>query len=38
MFTILCVEDEDNLRADLADELTEAGYTVIQAQNGEEAL
>lgn len=37
-FVILCVEDEAQLRRDLADELVEAGYDVIEAGNGEEAL
>lgn len=36
--TILCVEDEDELRRDISDELAEAGYGVIEARNGEEAL
>lgn len=36
--TILCVEDEEDLRRDIADELTEAGYHVVEARNGEEAL
>lgn len=35
---ILCVEDEADLRRDIADELTEAGYDVMEARNGEEAL
>lgn len=35
---ILCVEDEDELRIDIADELAEAGYDVIEARNGHEAL
>lgn len=35
---ILCVEDEDELRRDIADELAEAGYSVIEARNGHEAL
>lgn len=35
---ILCVEDEDELRTDISDELAEAGYDVIEARNGEEAL
>jgi DNA-binding NarL/FixJ family response regulator len=35
---ILCVEDEDELRRDIADELTEASYDVIEARNGHEAL
>lgn len=36
--SILCVEDEEDLRRDIADELAEAGYAVIEARNGEEAL
>ena len=36
--TILCVEDEDDLRTDLAEELDAAGYRVLQASNGSEAL
>lgn len=35
---ILCIEDEDDLRADLVEELQEAGYTVIEAVDGEQAL
>lgn len=35
---ILCVEDEDELRSDLAEELEDAGYTVVEARNGEQAL
>jgi DNA-binding NarL/FixJ family response regulator len=35
---ILCVEDEDDLRTDLAEELDAAGYRVLQASNGSEAL
>lgn len=35
---ILCVEDEEDLRRDIADELAEAGYGVIEACHGEEAL
>ncbi|QOF75079.1 response regulator transcription factor (plasmid) [Aminobacter sp. SR38] len=35
---ILCVEDEDALRRDIADELAEAGYEVIQARDGEDAF
>lgn len=35
---ILVVEDEKNLRALLAETLTDLGYTVIQAENGEAAL
>ncbi len=36
--TILCVEDEDDLRTDLAEELEAANYRVLQASNGGEAL
>ncbi|TWG49783.1 response regulator transcription factor [Aminobacter sp. J44] len=35
---ILCVEDEPDLRRDIADELSEAGYAVIEACDGREAL
>lgn len=35
---ILCVEDEDMLRRDIADELAEAGYRVLEAAGGQEAL
>src|SRR5690554_486244 len=35
---ILCVEDEAALRRDMAEELDEAGYSVIEAANGTEAL
>lgn len=35
---ILIVEDEKNLRALLAETLTDLGYTVVQAENGEAAL
>lgn len=35
---ILCVEDEDALRRDIAEELAEAGYGVQEACNGEAAL
>lgn len=37
-FVVLCVEDEAQLRRDITDELTEDGYSVIEAGNGEEAL
>ncbi len=36
--TILCVEDEDDLRADLAEELAEAGYRVLEARDAIEAF
>lgn len=35
---ILCVEDEEVLRRDIVEELCEAGYRVIEAGTGEEAL
>ncbi len=35
---ILCIEDEEDLRRDLAEELFEAGYDVVEACNGKEAL
>ncbi|SKB93534.1 response regulator [Sphingopyxis flava] len=35
---ILCVEDEDTLRRDIAEELVEAGYRVIEAADGRDAL
>ena len=38
MAKILCVEDERFLREDLAEELTDAGYEVIQACDGREGL
>lgn len=37
-FVILCVEDEAQLRRDIADELAEAGYGVMEASDGEQAL
>ena len=36
--TILCVEDEADLRADICEELEAVGYSVMQAGNGEEAI
>lgn len=36
--TILCIEDEEDLRTDLADELESAGYRVLEASNGVEAV
>lgn len=38
MQTILCVEDEIDLRADIREELEGAGYRVLEAANGKEAL
>lgn len=35
---ILCAEDEESLRKDIAEELAEAGYRVIEAADGEDAL
>ncbi|MCX8998147.1 response regulator transcription factor [Rhizobiaceae bacterium BDR2-2] len=35
---ILCIEDEGDLRAELADELSAAGYTVLTAADGVAAL
>ncbi|MHA6643983.1 response regulator [Mesorhizobium sp. A623] len=35
---LLCVEDEDDLRIDLVEELEEAGYTVLEASNGAQAM
>jgi DNA-binding NarL/FixJ family response regulator len=37
-FTILCVEDEEDLRTDIAEELAAANYDVLQASNGREAV
>lgn len=36
--TILCVEDEEGLRKDIVEELREAGYEPIEAENGKIAL
>lgn len=36
--TILCVEDEADLRSDIVEELVSAGYAVVEAGNGREAL
>jgi len=38
MPTILCIEDEADLRADIAEELKEAGFSVIEAEDGREGL
>lgn len=35
---VLCAEDHEELRRDLCDELREAGYRVVEASDGEEAL
>ena len=37
-FVILCIEDEVQLRRDIVDELVEAGYDVLEASNGKQAL
>ncbi len=38
MATILCIEDVTELRQDIAEELEEAGYEVLQAGDGEQGL
>ncbi|MGD1875898.1 MAG: response regulator [Kiloniellaceae bacterium] len=38
MVKILCVEDEEDLRQDIVEELNDAGYTTIEAENGKVAL
>ncbi len=38
MAKILCVEDEEDLRQDIVEELEDAGYHVTQAGNGQQAL
>ena len=38
MTTILCIEDEAALREEIADELEDAGYEVLQASDGQEGL
>jgi len=38
MHTILCIEDVVELRQDIAEELKEAGYEVLQAGDGEQGL
>lgn len=35
---ILCAEDQEDLRTDICDELREAGYTVLEAADGEDTL
>lgn len=38
MATILCIEDEDMIRQDIVEELTDAGHDVMQASDGSEGL
>jgi CheY-like chemotaxis protein len=38
MITILCVEDEDDIRNLLVEEISEAGFTALEASNGKRAL
>ena len=38
MAKILCVEDEDEIRVDIVEELTDAGHEVLAASNGLEGL
>lgn len=38
MASILCIEDEADLREDIAEELEDAGYEVFQARDGREGL
>ncbi len=38
MATILCVEDEPDIRHDIVEELQDAGFATIESANGEEAL
>ena len=38
MATILCIDDEADIRRDIAEELRQHGYTVIEAASGEAAL
>ena len=38
MAKILCVEDEEDLRQDIVEELEDASYEVSQAENGQKAL
>ncbi|CAN0437057.1 unnamed protein product, partial [Discosporangium mesarthrocarpum] len=38
MATILCIEDEDMIRQDIVEELTDAGHDVMQACDGAEGL
>ncbi|GAB4226039.1 MAG: hypothetical protein Kow0032_02860 [Methyloligellaceae bacterium] len=38
VYKILCIEDEADLREDIAEELGDAGYRVLQAADGQEGL
>lgn len=38
MTTILCIEDETLIRRDIALELKDAGYDIVEAENGDEGL
>lgn len=38
MITILCVEDEVDIRSLLVEEISEAGFSTLEAANGKEAL
>ncbi len=38
MATILCIEDETDLREDIMEELADAGYDVLEAEDGAQGL
>ncbi|WEZ85600.1 response regulator (plasmid) [Rhizobium sp. 32-5/1] len=38
MITILCVEDEDDIRTLLVEEIRDAGFATLEASNGRQAL
>jgi DNA-binding response OmpR family regulator len=38
LISILCIEDEDEVRSLLAEELSEAGFAVYEAENGRKGL
>jgi DNA-binding response OmpR family regulator len=38
MITILCIEDENDIRRLIVEELTEAGFATLEAANGREGL
>ncbi|MCM2477414.1 response regulator [Rhizobium sp. CG5] len=38
MITILCIEDEDQIRSLIVEELEDAGFKTLQATNGREGL